>query len=927
VVERGTYFEILFWILFEICIIMPTIREKTSYWYRLPLTDILHKLKVNPAEGLSSSEAEKRIEIHGPNTFTEDSAHSIVSTIGTQFKNPLVFVLLGAAVATLVLHEYIDLIVIVTALLINVVVGTLQEERAYGAFKKLKDSQEKEAHVIRAGKRSIVPAETLVLGDIVIMETGMYVPADVRLTAVTDFAVNESALTGEWVEVTKEVRDIPEERPVTDRDNMAWMGTLVVSGNAIGVVVATGESTQIGRIAARLGEMAEHATPLQKNIKRLATHLTMAIVGALILIIAIGLFRGESWGDMLLVAIAIAVAAMPEGLPAAVTVVLALGMENILRKKGLVRNLLAAETLGSTTVILTDKTGTLTQADMRIADIITVQRIERAAKGEPEQSENHVSLDTDEKDVLAMAILTSDAFVEGYDDTLGTWTVHGRPVERAIMLAGVESGEQPDALFVKYPKRDIIPFESERKYSATLHTLPKGKRRVYMSGAPEAFLAGCTHVYMSGKKKKMSKALHELLQKVQKDESAKGLRLIGVAYKDVDWDIFPKEALHQPTLLPEGALFAGFLIIHDPVRKDVASSIADARAAGARVIMATGDNENTARRIAIEVGITAMSRKVLTGADVAELSDTELRAALETTDVFARVLPDQKMRIVRILKEDGEVVAMTGDGINDAPALRRADIGVALGSGTEVAKEASDLILLNNSFTTIVHAIKEGRRILDNMKKVVAYLLSTGFSEIIVVGGALLSGLPIPILPTQILWTNIIEEGFMNFAFAFEPAEDGIMREDPRALHRKRIITPNIRSLIIILSVVTGVILIALYLLLLAAKLPIDEVRTIMFIALSADSILFSFSLKNLHKPLWHINIGSNPYLLFSLLGSAGALILALTVPFLRTLLSLVELSPIDIVFAVIIGAFNVVCIEVVKYLVFMRKKTVANHE
>lgn len=902
--------------------------QETEYWYRLPLSDVLYKHGVNPAEGLSFAEAEKRRALYGTNTFAEGGNHTLIGTILSQLKNPLVFVLLGAALATLVLHEYIDLIVIVAALLINIIIGTLQEERAYGAFKKLKDSQEKEAHVVRAGRRMILPADALVPGDIIIVETGMYIPADIRLIAVTDFAVNESALTGEWVEVSKKVQNIPEDRPVTDRDNMAWMGTLAVSGNAVGVVVHTGTHTQIGRIAKELGEEGEHATPLQKNIKRLAIQLTFAILFALVIIIAVGLFRGESWNDMLLVAIAIAVSAMPEGLPAAVTVVLALGMETILKKKGLVRNLLAAETLGSTTVILTDKTGTLTQADMRIAAIITPQDLSvEQGKEKSEEEVTRISTSGDEKDVLAMAMLTSDAFVEGYDNSLGVWNVHGRPVERAIVLAGVESGEQPDTLAARYPKRDSIPFESERKYAATLHTLPKGKRRVYITGAPEILLSEATHIYLHGKKKRMTKAFRELLREKQKDESAKGLRLIGVAYLDVEWDTFPKKAFSDPAFLLEHTVFAGLLIIHDPVREDVAASIKDARAAGARVIMLTGDNENTARRIAMEVGITNMSGKALTGSDIATMTDPELRETLKTTNVFARVLPQQKMRIARLMREDGEVVAMTGDGINDAPALRRADIGVALGSGTEVAKEASDLILLNNSFTTIVHAIKEGRRILDNMRKIVAYLLSTGFSEIIVVGAALFVGLPVPILPTQILWTNIVGEGFMNFAFAFEPAEDGIMKQNPRSEQRKKIITPRIRDLIIILSVVTGVLLIILYLLLSVSNLPLDEVRTIMFIALSVDSILFSFSLKNLHKPLWHIRLDTNPYLLFALLASVGTLILALTVPLLQTLLSLVPLSPMDILFAVIIGILNIVCIESVKYFVFMRKKTVANYK
>jgi len=891
----------------------------TTKWYRFTIPQIKERLSTDFYSGLNDKQAGELRKKYGRNVFRRGKPRTIVSTIAAQFKSPLVFILLFAGVVTLFLAQYVDTIVIVIALVINVIVGSIQEGRASKAFEKLKSSQEKTATVLRNGSFRVVQTEELVPGDVVLIEAGMHIPADARLIENKQLKVNESVLTGEWVGVSKDTKTIEHEAPITGQENMVWMGTLAISGSAKAVVVATGKDTSVGSIAESLADGGDVLTPLQKNIRRIALLLTLAIGVALVLILILGVLRGESIASMLLVAIAIAVAAMPEGLPAAVTVVLAIGMEKILKNGGLVRNLLAAETLGGTTVILTDKTGTLTKAEMRIAQIVTASSLNgKAIQGDD------IAGNADEREVLGMAVLTSDAFVEGYDDSLSEWVVRGRPIERAIVLAGLSSGMKQDVLFSYNPKIDFLPFQSERRFSATLHRRIgyKDKRRIYITGAPEVLLENSSFVYKDKKKIKMSRSMIEEFRAVQDEKSDQGMRMIAVAYKDTEMESFSEGI--KDRVAEDGdfknLVFGGLFIIHDPVRPDVKKSIKEAQQAGASVVMVTGDNKHTARRVAITVGITHLDGATLTGDDLENMTNKEIVDAIKKIKVFARVLPHQKMRIVQALKEADEVVAMTGDGINDAPALRRADIGVAVGSGTEVAKEASDLVLLNNSFTIIVKAIEEGRHILDNLKKIVAYLLSTSFSEIFIVGGALIAGAPLPLLPAQILWTNIIEEGFMNFSFAFEPKEKNIMKRDPKSSRMQRILTKELKALIFILSLVTGVLLTGIYFVLLRMNIAIEEIRTIMFAVLSIDSIFFSFSLKDLSRPVWRINIFSNKYLLFALVGSIGALLLALFTPALQSLLSLAHMSPKILLLVLAVGIVNMTVIEVVKFIYFEKR-------
>lgn len=877
-------------------------------WHSFSLEDIAKRIQTDPAHGLDPTLVLEHRTRYGANAFSKAVRETFFQRLFKQFKNPLVSMLLIGVFATLIFKEYLDMIVILAALLINVVISLFQESRAGKAFEKLVASQEHFAEAIRSGERHRIPAAELVVGDVIFLETGTRVPADARIIEERDLGLDESVLTGEWIEAEKDAGTLAADLHITERKNMVWMGSLVVSGNGRAVVVAVGNKTELGGIASGLATLEDGDTPLQKSMHRLAKTLAIVAGIATLIIFALGIFREHDIAEMILVAVSVGVAAMPEGLPVAVTVTLIIGMEAILKRGGLVRNLLAAETLGSTTIILTDKTGTLTKAAMEVAETISLETLRTKTGTAKHDSE-----------ILSMAVLAADAFVEGLEKPLGEWTVHGRPVERAILRAGIDSGADLQALLASSPRIDFLAFQSERRFGASLNKGHGAKmRHLFVNGAPELLLASATHVHEGGKRVRMTKALREQFAQAIKQRSTLGMRLIAVAYKNVGWEHLPHET--APDLESEvlsGLTLGGIIVLHDPIRPDVRAAIDTARKAGTRVIMLTGDNRETALAIAREAGIAHEHDRAITGTDIEAMSDEELLKALMTTPVFARVLPHQKLRIAKVLKRAGEVVAMTGDGVNDAPALRAADIGIALGSGTEVAKEASDLVLIDGSFSVIVSAIEEGRRILDNLKKIVTYLVSTSMSEVFLVGGALVVGAPLPILPSQIIWTKIVEEGFMNFAFAFEPKEDDLMRRDPKKASMRTIVTGKIRKLIMVISLTTGVLLIGLYFFLRSLGLPIEEVRTLMFVAISVDSILFAIALKNLHKPIWRIPIFSNRYLVLSLSGSILALVLALTTPWLQKLLSVVPLTWGDLPIIAVIVTINLAIVEAAKYVAF----------
>lgn len=897
----------------------PSIQENVMAddhdWYHLSVGAVAEKLSVDTERGLDDDAVSGSRDLHGVNELTEGKSIGLLTRFFVQFKNPLILILLVAGFATLLLGEYVDSTVIFIAMLVSVIAGTFQEQRASQAFAKLNETQSSEATVIRGGGKRVIPATEVVVGDVVVLDTGMNVPADTRIIQKDNLKMNEAALTGEWMTVSKETEKIQEDAVVSDRKNMAWKGTLVASGEGRGIVVAVGDATELGKIAQGLTDEINHDTPIQLHMKQLARFISMAALIIVALIFVLGILRSQGLLEMLLVAIAVAVSVVPEGLPAAVTVVLAIGMEKILEKGGLVKNLRAAETLGSTTVIMTDKTGTLTQAKMELADVLSFDRFD---SDEASDTKEFSEL---QRYVLEAAMTSSDAFVE---DTEDGPVVRGRAIEKAIVQRGMDA--DLDKAAIDKRRLDFMTFSSENRYAASLSQSETGNEadhnEFFFSGAPEFILDHSAQIRTTDGLKKIDDDLRRQIVDLQAAKSSEGKRLIAVAYKaNQDDEIDRADEGRASDEQISDLIFLGILTFADPIREDVAESIAQAQSASVHVLMVTGDNQETARYIAKQAGIANDDMKALNGADLTDMTDAEILEAVKTHSVFARVLPDQKLRLAKLLRDRREVVAMTGDGVNDAPALRAADIGVSVGSGTEVAKEASDLVLLDDSFSIIVAAIEEGRRIMDNLKKILAQLLSTSFSEIFLIGGALALALPLPILPPQILWINMVEGALLTFVFVFEPASPDIMKRDPKEGRVRNLFSTSLKSLILLSSIITGLVAFGMYLALTAANLPMIEIRTMMFLLLTIDALLFTLSLKNFYQPIYRINFLNNKVLFASLGLAITAMFSAIYIPALQTLLSLTILPLWYWLVLAGIGIFYLAVIEAGKYFFFQHRQ------
>ena len=875
-------------------------------WHSFTTPEVVRHFRTNAAQGLSDTEQTKRQEEYGKNILPAPEVPGIFARTVKQLQNPLALILLIAGVAAYILGNTVDASVIGIALVINVIIGLFQEGRAQRAFSVLTQGEKHTALVVRNGRRTEVLIEDIVVGDVVLLEAGAMVPADVYLIQENDLATNEAALTGEWEPVPKSVGELPKNTPLTGRYNMAYRGTTVLTGTGRGIVVAVGKDTEIGTIANTLQEDAQLKTPLQRNMTAIARFSISIVLFFVLLIVVLGLYRGQPIAEMLLLAIAVAVAAIPEGLPVAVTVSLALGMECILKKGGLMKNLLATETLGTTTVILTDKTGTLTHGKLQVVEYATLT----------EQSQQVRSANIEY--LLTRAVLVSDGVLEEDRDGTGV-TVHGRPLEKALLLAGLEAGITKKHLGTQ-ERLLSIPFSSEYRYSGgVFRDEGNNTQMLYVVGAPEALLEKSTHVFDNGVVREMTPRDTEIVTQRFEKYTSDGLRVVALVQKDMTATPLLEHDTHT---FVQQMTFVGLFAFADGIREDVPAAIRTVRSLGARVIMVTGDTPKTARYVAEHVGILDSAVPVYTGEMVERMSDAELLHTLHQASVFARILPKQKLRMARILRSAGEVVAMTGDGINDAPALTAATIGIAVGDGTDVAKEAADLVLLNNSFSIIVSAIEEGRRLRENIKKAVTFLLATNFSGTFIVVAALVLALPLPVLPVQILWANIVGGGFMNFAFAFEPQDHRSLARSPKDQEVTHILSRNTVKLIIMIGVITGASLLLLFGYLLVAGVPINHIRTLLFVGLSFDAFFFAFSLKSFTTPLWRIPVFSNKVLLGALFISLLVLLSAFLVPFVRTLLSVELLTARDVFLLALLGGINVVTIEFAK-MVFFRKRRV----
>ncbi len=909
-------------------------KSNQQNWHSLSANAVLETIGTNNESGLSEKEAQERRRKFGSNKLPEEKRLSSLKIFLEQFKSPLIYILVIAGFIALFLQHWTDSVVIFAAVFLNAGIGFFQENKASKIFDKLKKLTKEVATVVRDGHEKEINQFHIVPGDIIVLRPGDKVPADARLIEVFNLRVNEAALTGEWLASEKTAKILPQKTPLADRNNMVYMGTVVEDGKARAVVVSTGAKTEIGKIAISIRETEEEKTPYQKKLARFSK-----IVAVIVGFVCIGIFIGgiltkKDLLEMFITAIAVAVAAIPEGLPVAMTVILALGMERISRKKGLVRKLIATETLGSTQIICTDKTGTLTEAKMQVAGVYTGTK-ELLSDGNKYSEE--IDKDDSGSHILALkiALLCNETFIENPEDAMKEWIVRGRPTEKALFMAGVQAGLRREEIEKEQPKVDELPFDPVYKYSAGTYRLDDNHDIIYVLGAPEIILKNAKYLACDGKEKIItSKKLKELTKKYE-DLDSKGLRVLATGYRQIKRDevgstiereLDSKESISK---LEKGKIyednfknmvFVGFVALRDPLRRDVKKAIKVARRAGMKPIIVTGDHQLTARAIAEELGFTVKDKNIIEGKELTGLNDEEFKKRLTDFEIYARVEPQQKLRIVQAWQERGRVVAMTGDGVNDAPALKQADIGVALGSGTDVAKEASDLVLLTDNFSIIVAAIEQGRAIIDNIRKVVTFLFADAFTEMILIGISVIAKLPLPLLPAQILWVNLVEDSLPAVSLAFEPKEKDVMVRRPEDPHAP-LLTKEMKAIIFVIGFVTDLILLGLFLWLLRKSLPIEEIRTIMFAALTIDSIFYIFSCKNLRKNIWQINIFTNKLLLLGWVFALSMLIAGLYLPIFQKLLRTVSLNLFDWFLVLGIGIVNLLFIELTKFFYIKTKK------
>ncbi len=897
------------------------------------IEELLDDFETHLERGLTSAQAQRRLEQFGANELTERPRPGFLALLWDQFKNFLVIILIIAAAISLALGEYVDSFAIMFIVLLNAVVGVIQESKAEQALAALQKMAAPQAQVIRDGQQLTIPGREIVAGDIVLLEAGNYVPADLRLVESINLKIEEASLTGESQPVEKTAGVVlDKEIPLGDRRNTAFMATLITYGRGKGIVTGTGMNTQIGLIAEMIQSFETEDTPLQQKLEHLGQVLGTACLSICALVFVYGLFRDTHLGaalnggfvdylvtekkdivNLFMMAVSLAIAAVPEGLPAIVTICLALGMQRMIKHNALIRKLPAVETLGCATVICTDKTGTLTQNQMTVVQGWAGAKAFRVTGEGYSPSGEFFSggapfvphTDADTTLLLMGALVCNDARLEEKcdDSDKAFWQIIGDPTEGAMVVAAAKAGYRRDELAQALPRVQEIPFDSERKCMSTVHRVEGAQVQalvaglgapplmLFVKGAPDVVLDLCGRSLEAGKPQPMTPAMREAILAHNHAMAGSALRVLAVACRPL---AAPESSLSPPDVESD-LVFVGLLGMIDPPRPEVITALQVARAAGLKSIMVTGDYKDTAEAIARDIGLLSMGGLVLTGPEIEKLSDEELAGRVDQLDVCCRVSPQHKTRIVDALKARGHVVAMTGDGVNDAPALKRANIGVAMGIvGSDVAKQTADMILTDDNFASIVAAIEQGRIIYSNIRKFVYFLLACNIGEILIIFGAMLIGLPIPLRPVQLLWLNLVTDGAPALALGLEKGDPDIMKYPPRS-PQEPVINRDMAIGIGVVGLVDAVAVLAVFFLALQ-RYPgqLMAAQTIAFVTLCASELLRAFTARSERHSVFSIGVFSNRAMLWAVGVSFLLVLMVVYVPFLRPFFDTVPLTAND---------------------------------
>jgi len=828
-------------------------------YYNLETKEVFNNLKANK-NGLTSKQAYSRLKLHGLNEIKRTKRLTTLKIFINQFLNPLVLILIAAVVISLLISEFIDASVIGIIIILNALLGFSQEYKAEKAIELLKKLSAPQAKVIRNGIKTKIDSKNLVPGDIILLEPGDKISADARLISNNNLYINESTLTGESVPIAKNISTLSKTKlSVANQLNMVFSGTIVTQGNASAIITSTGMQTELGKVASLVEQTIETKTPLQKRLTKLGKFIGLIVIAIVALVFIIGILNGQNFHQMFLISLSLAVSAIPEGLPIVITIALALGVRAMIKRKSLIRKLQAIETLGSITVIATDKTGTLTKNEMTVSELFINNKTIQVT-GHGYETKGNFLLNKKKissknfKLLLKIGANCNNASLPSYGD----------PTEIALLVSAAKAG-----ISKKLKRINEVPFSSEKKYMLTTYSI-NNKKISYLKGAPEKILEMCNFIKINNTTKRLTKKEKSLILKQNEKMASNALRVLAMAYQ-----------------INKKTIFVGLQGMIDPPRKEVKSAISLAKKAEIDIIMITGDNIKTAEAIAKQIGIKGYS---LQGNEIEKITNKKLQTIVKKTKIFARVNPEHKVRILKALQKNNEIVAMTGDGINDAPALKGADVGIAMAiKGTDVAREASDIVLLDDNFNSIVQAIKEGRTIYDNIKKFLKFLLSVNFSEVFVILTALLLKFPLPLLPLQILWINLVTDSLPALALSKEPSEENIMNKNPR--NPKEGILKEIYNYIIIGGILAFLGTLVLFLWELKTTGNLEKARTLAVTTAILFEMFFVFTCRS-EKSLFEIGIFKNKYLV-----AAVSLTIFLQILVIYSPLNLVfELTPLNLV-------------------------------